>query len=215
VHRTVTVERRLPALLIDEVLENRGEEDLHFMWGHHPAFGAPFLDGGCRLQAPARSFLAHDAEISSFCRVPAGARGAWPAIDGKDGRKIDLSVLPSAGERVAEFGYLLDLEAGWYALRNDDVGVGFGMAWPKETFPYLWFWQELRGSFGYPWYGRSYVMAVEPFTSIPGTGLVHAIGSGTAPMLRAGSRIEARLAAVLFDAAEVESIDLDGTVRRS
>ncbi len=212
-HRSVTVERALPALLIEERIENRSEEDLQYMWGHHPAFGAPFLDTDCRLQVPAQSFLAHDTEISTFCRLQAGVRGRWPELDGKDGRRVDLSVVPRAGERVTEFGYVCDLEAGWYALTNEAVRVGFGLAWPREIFPYLWFWQELRGSFGYPWYGRCYVMAVEPFTSIPGAGLTRAIGSGTAPVLRAGGRAEARFAAVLFDAAEVDSIEIDGAVK--
>ncbi len=211
--RTVTVERSLPALVIEEQIENRAEEDMQFMWGHHPAFGAPFIDTGCRLQVPARSFLAHDAEVSPSCRVPAGARGEWPVLEGKGGRRIDLSVVPPAGERVTEFGYLCDLDGGWYALSNASAGVGFGLAWPRDVFPYLWFWQELRGSFGYPWYGRCYVMAVEPFTSIPGAGLARAIGSGTAPVLKAGARVQARLAAVLFEPAEVESIELDGSVR--
>ncbi len=56
-------------------------------------------------------------------------------------------------------------------------------------------------------------MAVEPFTSIPGAGLARAIGSGTAPLLKAGARVEARVAAAFFEPAEVESIDLDGSVR--
>ena len=209
--RTVTVERSLAALLIEERVENRGEEDMHFMWGHHPAFGAPFLNTDCRLQVPARSFLVHDAEISPRCRLQAGTRGSWPVLDGKDGRKLDLSIMPPSGDRTTEFGYLCDLDAGWYALTNNTARMGFGLAWPKEIFPYLWFWQELRGSFGYPWYGRCYVMAVEPFTSIPGVGLARAIGSGTAPVLAAGGHVEARLAAVLFDAAEVDSIGIDGT----
>ena len=79
-------------------------------------------------------------------------------------------------------------------------GFGFGLAWTRDVFPYLWFWQELRGSFGYPWYGRSRVMAVEPFSSIPGTGLASAIQAGTAPLLRAGAKVEANLAAVFYDA---------------
>lgn len=211
--RTMSLGASLPALLLDERIENRGEEDLHFMWGHHPAFGAPFLDGGCRLQVPARTFLAHDAEIAPACRLAAGARGKWPALESKEGRTVDLSVVPPASERVAEFGYLSDLDAGWYGLISDSLGFGFGLAWPKEVFPYLWFWQELRGSLSRPWCGNCYVMAVEPFTSIPGTGLVKAIESGTAPVLKAGASIKARLAATFFAAGELESIDLEGVAR--
>jgi len=76
----------------------------------------------------------------------------------------------------------------------------------------VWFWQELRGSFGYPWYGRCYVMAVEPFTSVPGCGLERAIAAGTAPVLAAGAKTEASLAAVFFEDAEVRSITNSGQV---
>jgi hypothetical protein len=113
---------------------------------------------------------------------------------------------------VTEFGYLTELEEGWYALSNPLLGVGFGLAWPKAIFPYVWFWQELRGSFGFPWYGRSYVMAVEPFTSIPGSGLERAIAAGTSPVLAAGAKIEASFAAVLFEGAAVKSVSTDGRV---
>ncbi len=124
--RTVTVEKSLPALMIEEQIENRAEEDMQFMWGHHPAFGAPFIDTGCRLQVPARSFLAHDTEVSPSCRIAPGARGGWPELEGKGGRRIDLSLVPAAGERVTEFGYVCDLDDGWYALSNVSAGVGFG-----------------------------------------------------------------------------------------
>jgi len=211
VRRTITIKRSLPALLLHETIENRAEEDLHYMWGHHPGFGAPFLEGGCRLQLPPCIFAAHDAEISSFSRIPPSTKGPWPWIAGKEG-SIDLSVLPPTSERVTEFGYLTEFEAGWYGLSNPALGFGVGMAWPKEIFPYLWFWQELRGSFGYPWYGRCYVMAVEPFNSIPGCGLERAIASGTAPVLAAGAKVEATLAAVFFEGGGVESISTDGHV---
>ncbi len=211
--RTISVDQSLPALIIEERIENRGDQDLHFMWGHHPAFGAPFLDGGCRLQAPARMFLAHDIEIAPVCRIPAGSRGSWPLLDGKEGRKVDLSIVPPSNERIAEFGYLCDLDDGWYGLTNGSLGFGFGLAWPKEVFPYVWFWQEFRGSTADPWKEDCYVMAVEPFTSIPGVGLVKAIESGTAPVLKAGASIDARLAATFFDAGDLESISADGVAR--
>jgi hypothetical protein len=210
--RTMYVEKLLPALIFEERIENRGEEDLHFMWGHHPALGAPFLRSGCRLQVPARTFLAHEVEVAPTSRIAAATRGAWPVLGGREGREVDLSIVPPVIDRVTEFGYICDLEDGWYGVSNDSLGAGFGMAWPREVFPFLWFWQELRGSFGYPWYGRCYVMAVEPFTSIPGSGLTRAMESGTAPLLAAGASVEARLAAVFFEPGDVESIDLEGTV---
>jgi len=201
IRRTVIVERNTAGLQIRESIVNHGEEDLHYIWGHHPALGDPFLAGDCVLWVPAHTFRNHNLEISPSTRISAGAIGCWPLVEGKDGRPVDLSQIPASAEvRLTEFGYICDLEDGWYAITSSQHGFGFGLAWPRDVFPYLWFWQELRGSFGYPWYGRSRVMAVEPFSSIPGTGLANAIQAGTAPLLHAGEKVEANLAAVFYDA---------------
>jgi hypothetical protein len=213
IRRAVVVERNLAGLQIQESIANESEEDLHYMWGHHPALGDLFLSGDCVLRVPARTFLNHSAEISPLCRIPAGARGSWPVIEGKGGRPVDLSRVPlGSQDRVTEFGYICDLEDGWYGMTSRQHGFGFGLAWPRDVFPYLWFWQELRGSLGYPWYGRCRVMAVEPFSSIPGTGLVAAIHAGTAPVLRAGAHVDANLAAIFYAAGqgELRSISTSG-----
>ena len=39
-------------LEIDEVVVNESAETMDFTWGHHPAFGAPFLDDTCRVVVP-------------------------------------------------------------------------------------------------------------------------------------------------------------------
>ncbi len=213
IRRAVIVERNLAGLQIQESIVNESEEDLHYMWGHHPALGDPFLSGACVLRVPARTFLNHNLEISPSSRIPPGAKGQWPLVEGKGGRPIDLSRIPVSSEHsVAEYGYICDLEDGWYGITSGKYGFGLGFAWPREVFPYLWFWQELRGSFGYPWYGRCRVMAVEPFSSIPGTGLIHAIDAGTAPLLRAGAKVEANLAAIFYESerGDLRSINTSG-----
>jgi hypothetical protein len=211
--RTMIVEKNLAGVRMEESIVNKGGEDLHYMWGHHPAIGDPFLSGDCTLNVPTGRFLNHSAEISPHVRIPAGASGRWPLIKGKSGEPVDLSRIPEGGERITEFGYLCDFEEGWYGYTSRKHRFGFGLAWPLRVFPYLWFWQELRGSFGYPWYGRCRVMAVEPFTSIPGTGLVSAIDAGTAPLLAAGEKVEANLAAIFYEenAGELQSISTEGT----
>ena len=78
VRRTVTVEQSLAAVLLHETIENQAEEDMHYMWGHHPAFGAPFLAGGCRLQLPVRTFTSHDVTISPSSRLAPATKSPWP-----------------------------------------------------------------------------------------------------------------------------------------
>lgn len=199
--RRMTLERGEPVLRIAERISSRAEEPMHYMWGHHPAFGAPFLDGDCTIQLPEATYEAHSVEISPASGIPAGAVAPWPRIPGKAGT-VDLSRLPPPEERHCEFGYLRDLAAGWYAITSLRRGFSFGLAWPLERFPFLWFWQEFRGSFGYPWHGACYVMAIEPFTSIPGSGLENAIRAGTAPVLMPGESAEVELAAVFVPGLE-------------
>lgn len=210
--RSVTVEAGLQQILLEEKVTNCAEEEMHYMWGHHPAFGAPFLDAGCRLHVPASNVQTHDAEIEAS-RILPETSGSWPMSKARDGRAIDLSVIPPREQRISELHYISQLQDGWYAVTNAKYNLGFGLVWPREVFPYLWYWLELKGSFGYPWYGRSYVMALEPFTSIPGSGLEQAIEKGTAPVLGPQESIEARLVATFFEpAGEVTSISADGIV---
>ncbi|HEX2270760.1 MAG TPA: DUF4432 family protein, partial [Pyrinomonadaceae bacterium] len=210
--RAVTVEARLPRVVIEEKVTNCAEEEMHYMWGHHPAFGAPFLDAGCRLHVPAGRIQTHDAEMASSRTAPE-LSGSWPMLTGRDGQQIDMSVIPRDEKRVSELHYLSELQDGWYAVTNTKYNLGFGLVWPKEVFRYLWYWLELKGSAGYPWYGQAYVMALEPFTSIPGSGLERAIENGAAAVLGPRESIEARLVATFFEpAGEIESISAEGFV---
>ncbi len=215
--RRMIIESGLAGFRMAERIVNQGDEDLAFMWGHHPAVGGPFLASGLKLKVPARTFLNHDVELSSQSRIPAGVKASWPLVKGTSGEPIDLSIMPKDGVRFAEFGYISDLDDGWYGLTSDVLGFGFGMAWSKEVFPHLWLWQERHGSKGYPWYGRCSVMAVEPFSSIMGPGLLGAIEAGTAPVLKAGMEVETEVAAVFYETSEgeLQSIRPDGTVRFS
>jgi len=213
--RTFRLDKNRPALFITERIENRSRMAMPYLWGHHPAFGAPFLARGCRIVVPARKFHAHEKEISPRCRLPAGCRGEWPLLPGKAGTLVDMSVVPGQEERISEFGYLLDLEDGWYAVMNHEAGLAFGLAWDKQVFPCLWFWQELGGCETPPWYGRCYVMAIEPFCAYPATGLAEALKRGGVPWLAGGASIETSLAAVCFEPGAVASVGLDGTVRRN
>ena len=79
----------------------------------------------------------------------------------------------------------------------------------------MWLWQVCRGSEGYPWYGRTYNMALEPWTSFPSSGIAEAIKSGTALHLDPAQRIAMRLRAIVYTGSErVSDVRPDGTVER-
>ena len=209
--RTMIVEDGKPLVRIIEKITNRAEEEMHYMWGHHPAYGAPFLDGNCHIQLPGATFQANSIELSPLCKIAANTEAAWPLIPGKQG-PVDLREVPSMTQRNFEFGYLRDLQAGWYALTSRKYDFSVALVWPHEVFPYLWFWQELRGSFGFPWYGNCYVMAIEPFTSMAAS-LERALAAGTAPVIGPGQSTEVELTALFIPGqAIIHSISGDGRV---
>lgn len=94
------------------------------------------------------------------------------------------------------------------------LGFGVGLVWPKEIFPYAYLWEEAHGSLGFPFYGRAYTVAIEPFSSIPGQGLESVMKkTGTHLRLQPGGEIELEMRAVFFESSRgVRRIDPDGSV---
>ncbi len=109
--------------------------------------------------------------------------------------------------------YLSEFDAGWIAVSNTRRRVGFGLAWNAEVFRYIWLWQAFGGGLGYPWYGRTYNMGIEPWNSFPCGGLNEALARGTAMHLDPGKSLDTWLTAVAYtDQDVVTHIQRDGTV---
>lgn len=175
---TKVVAVRGDRLELTETITNRGGEPVEAMWSHHPAFGPPLLDGGCRLEAAARTVVVDDARDTTSGDLQVGGRGSWPAAPGRDGAVVDLSAIPPPGAGIDRMAYLTDFERGWAALTNPGVGVSVELEWDAGLFPHAWYWLEANGQRDFPWYQRAYVLAVEPATSFPGQGL-HAVRNKT------------------------------------
>ena len=103
---------------------------------------------------------------------------------------------------------------GWYGITNTEFGVGFGVSYSTDVYRYLWYWQSLGGGSGYPWYGSTYNVGIEPFTSYPNEGLGKAVENGTALLVNGGEEVTTTLFAVAFESNKgVRNILADGTVR--
>ena len=199
VHKTLSLRGERAILEIEETLCNEADEPVDLMWGHHPAVGAPFLSPACRFYLPGGEVRVPETISFERQRAAPGAIGRWPTIRDVEGGVLDLSIMPSAEARTAELLYIAAVPEGWYAIANDQLGAGFGLCWDAAVFPHLWYWQVARGSYGYPWYGRTYSMALEPWTSWPGDGLAAAVAQGTAMRMAAGERRSTALYAVLWE----------------
>ena len=211
--KTLTLTSGSPVLEIEQTLVNEGEEPVHCVWGEHIALGAPFLSEDCVIDLPGGRLINHPTDFHPNNRLKAGFEGPWPWSDTKSGEREDLSKVPGRDVKAYDQSYITDMPEGWYAITNRRIGLGFGVAYPTDVYRYLWYWQSLGGGSGYPWYGRTYNIGLEPFTSYTNEGLQNAINNSTALLVQPGQRIEASLKAIAFESSRgVERINADGSV---
>ena len=192
--RTMVVESERPYVTLDETLVNEGEEAIPYMWGHHPAFGPPLLSAGCVLELPAAPFTV--SANQKHGRYEPGRYGRWPWARDRAGAALDASLAPPKEARAVDT-LCVALEGhprGYAAVRNPALGVGVALEWDPAVFPYVWCWQAYGGSWGYPFYGRTYHVAIEPFNAPIGS-LDDAIRTGTGGRLEPGERVRTSLRA--------------------
>lgn len=185
-------------LSVRDVVRNLSPDPVGVRWVQHPAFGAPFIDGHCRIDSSARAFLS-DAEIPGS-GVDPDVLTPFPALPGVVGR--DLHDVAGRGEARAVFGSLTEFAGdSWYTISSPSVGFGIRMEWDGAVFPHAWFWQECQASFGFPWFRRAYVVAVEPANVLPGEGRSGELARGDTPMLAPGADWVSEMTLSRFDLA--------------
>ncbi|MDW7670506.1 MAG: aldose 1-epimerase [Bacillota bacterium] len=212
IEKTLRLEKGKPVLFIKETVTNLSPSPIDFMWGHHPAFGAPFLREGVRLFVPAQEAETHEPAFSPNGILEPGSRFNWPKTEA-GGKEVDFSLIPDQEAGYSELLYLKNVDSGWYALLDPEKQIGIGLVWPIEVFPYLWFWLVYGRASGYPWWDRTYCIAVEPWSSIP-NHLSKAIETGTTLHLEGGGDLQVEMsAAVITGVSTVSHLSLDGSWR--
>jgi hypothetical protein len=208
--KTLTLERNRGVLDFEERVTNEGEEPVDFVWGHHPAFGPPFLDEQCVIDLPGGRV--RSLKLTPTSRLEAGEGLPWPQAPGADGEIVDISQIPGPEVQSHDLAFITELPEGWYALTNPQRKVGFGMVWDIKVFPVLWFWQVYGGAWGSPWYGRTYNIAIEPW-STPDLTLTDAKEHNTHKTLGPGEILVTAFQAIAYAGVErVGRLHADGTV---
>ena len=215
IEKTISLESGSAVLTVEDSLTNEAEEPAEAEWGQHIALGEPFLTANCILDLPAADHFAPSvAEEAGNSRIKPGSSGKWPHAVGANGSAVDLRRFPAKSERLADYMVFKNMADGWYAVTNPDRGVGIGVTWPAETFRYLWYWQVFGGGTGYPWYGRTYNVGLEPFTSLSAGVPEPGSSARTAEIFQPGETRRATVKAVVFESTSgVEAIDTKGNVK--
>lgn len=187
-----------PTLYINETIINEGSSDLMFAWAHHPAFGPVFLDESCIIELPKGSEAkTYDGDLGINQILPPGVSFHWPYIEDKAGNKRDLSHVPSPDDRSFSIVYIANITNGNYQIINMNKHVGFGLKWDKDIFPVIWVWMPYGGAEDYPWYGRNYNLAIEPWSAVPDR-FDEVIKNGKGILIKPGQKIQTSLQAYAY-----------------
>jgi hypothetical protein len=173
----VTMTRRLwledHRLIVAETVQADGP--CAVVWGQHVTFGGDLLAGPVRLATSAGRLAACATYDPAASPLLPGGTGDWPVLPGKAG-PVDLSA-PTDG--VAALACLQELgPAPWAELRTGDGRMAVRLDWSADPWPLAWLWIETGGSLQPPWFGKGRMIAIEPCTTWPATGLAAARAAG-------------------------------------
>ena len=188
--KIITIEKGNGYIEIEEKVKNTGGQNMDFMWGHHPAFGKPFLSSDCFIKLSSCKIKVIPGDGKSLTNLKQ-TEGIWPYVEGIDGNKVDISRIPSEKDNVSDVIFLTDLKEGKYEIINEKKKIGFFFEFPLSVFRCLWFWRIAGGSYDYPWYGRNYNVALEPFSSLP--NLEEAVKRGDQLKLKPGEELKVKM----------------------
>ena len=176
-----TLKKNSSTIFLSEKITNLSDKQISAMWGNHVTFGHPFLDNKTFIKIDSKCLVRpHSVEISSAGRrLGSTLDFIWPKSISDSGSLIDFSLIPAKGTK-SEMLYIFNFDNAEYQILSPTNGLSIKLSWDKTVFPYLWYWQEFGGASDYPWFGKAYVIGLEPFSSYPTNGLAEAVSNGSA-----------------------------------
>lgn len=195
VERRMRLKRGQATLHLEETVVNESATPAHFVWGHHCVIGAPFLEAGCRLHAPARLLYTAPRIGEETARLAPGQREPWPLARLRDGGTVDLRNIPGPEAGTHDGAFLTDLTDGWVAVSNPRLNVTFSLHWDPAVFKWLIVWQPYGGCQTMPLTGI-YGLGIEPWTTRH--NLEQAVADGEAIELAGGANFSTTVQAALM-----------------
>ncbi|WP_206669696.1 DUF4432 family protein [Paenibacillus luteus] len=168
VEKTFILRRGETIVRLEETVINESPKPLEFNWGHHLAFGAPFLNEHSTVE------FEHG---STVVNMETGERSEWPRMPGHYGN-IDLSFLAAPGTSRPLLA--VECTTGNYRLNGSSEGLALSVSWDAAIWPYTWYWQNFAADSDAPFFGCEYNIGLEPFNVPQKWTLAEAAARGAA-----------------------------------
>ena len=192
--RRMQLKRGQATLFLDETIVNESAEPAHFVWGQHSVLGAPFLEAGCRLYAPAGVLFTPPAIYEETSRFVPDQREPWPHARLRAGGTVDLQHVPGPEAHTHDGVFLTELAGGWLAVTNPRLDLTFSLHWDAAVFKWIAVWMPYGGAEAMPLTGI-YALGIEPWTAR--YNLEQSVANGEAIELPARATFRTTLQATL------------------
>jgi galactose mutarotase-like enzyme len=197
VERSMHLGKGETRLEIEGRVTNQSDQPTDFVWGHHLTLGEDFLQGDSRLEVPAGMIQTPDQLYETkTARLAPGQKSPWPAAVGRNGEKIDASIIPGRQIHSHDDAFLTGLERGHFSLTSRRRGLCFSLDWDAQLFPWIAFWQPFGGAELPPLTGI-YGIGIEPWVSQ--YSLDQAVAKGEARRLAGGQSLATKLVASITE----------------
>lgn len=162
--RMMRLRRGTPTLYLEETVTNISSDIAHFVWGQHCVLGAPFIEEGCRLYAPAQTLVTPASLYEPSARLEPAQRSLWPMAALRTGGVADMQLVCGPTLEAHDEFFLSDLSAGWVAVTNPRLNLTFNLMWDAAVFRGIQIWQPYGGAHAMPLTGI-YGLGIEPWVT--------------------------------------------------
>ena len=184
---------------VDERVTDRSDRGRSLHWVQHATIGPPMFDEASTITTSARQGITWPLAYGCEPSLQQSAQFTWPYAPLEMGGRCDLRSLFALRNSgfVAAARQPDERRHGFAAACNPATATALVYVYPKQSFPWIAFWEENRCRQEWPWSGRVQARGLE-FGSTPlplGTESIAAAGpvlqASTSHFLKAGATMRA------------------------
>jgi hypothetical protein len=172
-------------------IRSREKRSRHVLFKQHLPVA---VNPGCRLLLPGGRVTPVDESFGTL--LGGSPTFTWPATL-REGRTIDLRVIPDRSSRHREFVYVTRLQEGWCAVSDARSAASLRMDFSLRELPFLWLFLSYGG------WRDTYTVVLEPCTTVP-KDLEAAAAAGTTARLEVDRMFETAVQVTLGGPLEPE-----------
>ncbi len=140
IDRNVYFEKDSSAILVTEVVTNRGPLGRIYNFVQHPSIAPPYLNENTRIDSNATAGFSQSGTVP----VTADQATVWPKVTLAD-QIADLRAFRNNGpdgSDVSSFIFSSETQTGWVTAVDPASGLLLGYLWPTADYPWLNIWRQ-------------------------------------------------------------------------